>query len=117
MGFRGYKYSFRLNAMHDIIGKGEYKHAHTFFITLFIEVKHNNEFSPYYLVEEKIENYFDKFKGKFLNEEKEFKYITPVYENVGLVFFKELSKIINDGHFILQRLEINENPLVTNIVE
>lgn len=117
MGFCGYKYSFRLNAIHDIISNGENKHGHTFYITLYIESKETDNFQPYYLVEERIENFMERFRGKFLNEEKEFKDIIPIYENIGLIFFKELSKIINDGQYVLQKLEINENPLVTNIIE
>lgn len=117
MAFYGYKYSFRLNAMHDIVSNGKYKHSHTFFITLYIESKKTEKFEPYYLVEERIEEYISRFNGKFLNNEPEFEFILPVYENIGLIFFKELSKIINDGFYILQKLEINENPLVTNIIE
>ncbi len=117
MLFCGYKYGFRLNALHDISGNEENKHAHTFYISLYIEAKNTDDFHPYYLVENKIEKYLEKFNGKFLNEEPEFKDITPVYENIGLVFYKELAKVINDGHYILQKLEINENPLATNIIK
>lgn len=117
MLFCGYKYSYKLNAWHDIIANGEYKHSHCFSISLYIEVKNTDNFVPYYVIEEKIENYFKRFENCFLNVQREFYDILPIYENVGAVFFKELSKVINDGHYILQKLEINENPLATNIID
>ena len=58
MSFYGYKYSYRLNAQHDIVSDGEHKHAHTFLITLYIQVKNSNDFVPYYIVEKNIEKYF-----------------------------------------------------------
>lgn len=115
--FCGYKCSFRLNAMHNISPNIENKHSHTFCITLYIEVKETETFIPFYLVENKIENYFEKFENCFLNEQIEFIDILPICENIGAIFFKELSKVINDTHYILQRLEINENPLVTSVIE
>lgn len=112
-----YEYTFNLNAMHSMKKDGSSKHAHTFHIVLFIETKDNDEFQPYYVVEKKIEDYLSKYEGVFLNEAKEFTHIIPICEDIGNVFFKSLSKIINDGHFVLQRLEIDENPRSRYIVK
>ena len=46
----------------------------------------------------------------------EFYDVLTTYENIGNVFYKELAKIINDGNYILQKLEINENPTATYII-
>lgn len=112
-----YEYTFNLNAMHSMRADGSGKHAHTFHIVLFIETRDNDEFVPYFTVEAKIEEYLGKYNGVFLNEAPEFDCIIPICEDIGNVFFKALSKIINDGHFILQRLEIDENPRSRYIIE
>jgi len=111
---RYYKYTFKLNALHDT--SGGKPHAHTFYIVLFIASKKEDVFVEYAIVEEKIQRYLERFTNTLLNDSKEFRLTNPVIEVMGTVFFKRISAIVNSEEYELEKLEISDNILKKFIV-
>lgn len=111
---RYYKYTFKLNAMHDTAGGKP--HAHTFFIVLFINSKKQDVFVEYAVIENKIQYYLERFTNTLLNTHEEFEGLNPVIENMGLIFFDRISGIVNSEEYELIKLEISDNILKKFVV-
>ncbi|MBO5353510.1 MAG: 6-carboxytetrahydropterin synthase [Lachnospiraceae bacterium] len=111
---RYYKYTFKMNAMHDTAGGKP--HAHTFFIVLFIHSKKQDVFVEYAVIENKIQEYLEKFTNTLINDHEEFHAKNPVIENMGMVFFERLSEIISSKEYELVKLEISDNILKKFVV-
>ena len=111
---RYYKYTFKLNALHDT--SGGKPHAHTFYIVLFISSKKEDVFVEYAVIEEKIQKYLERFTNTLLNDAKEFRRVNPVIEAMGTIFFKRISAIVNSEEYELEKLEISDNILKKFIV-
>lgn len=113
MGFRGYKYRFDLNAIHNIVNPDTHVwqnvHSHTLIINLYLE-KHCKEFVLFDEIEQEIDTYFDQYDGKVLNEVAPFDYIVPTIEEMGKVFYENIKEIVERKNFSLIKLEISETP-------
>ena len=111
---RYYKYTFKLNALHDT--SGGKPHAHTLFIVLFICSKKEDVFVEYAVIEKKIQTYLEQFTNTLLNDAEEFRTLNPVIETMGNVFYKRISRIVNSAEYELEKLEISDNILKKFIV-
>ena len=111
---RYYKYTFKLNALHDT--SGGKPHAHTFFIVLFICSKKEDVFVEYAVIEQKIQSYLEQFTNTLLNDAKEFHSRNPIIENMGIVFYERIAAIVNSEEYELEKLEISDNILKKFIV-
>ena len=111
MSFRGYKYTFRLNASHSLNKNAGISdaHFHTFEIIIYIN-KQIDDFVSYVTVENKVYEYLNQFSGKFLNQTPPFDKIEPIVENIGRVFYEKIEQQLVDSHFALWKLEISETP-------
>lgn len=105
MRFNGYKYTFKINAMHKTNAKGT-PHSHTFEITVYIQ--QDRSFLTFNEAEEIIGLRFETYSGRIINEIPPFDIITPTVENMGRVFFDELSKDLDNKGFKLFQLDFSE---------
>lgn len=106
-----YKYKYYLNASHSFNYKKEAAHSHTFVITLYIEVIHEKDFTSFMQIERFLEEYFDTYRGQYLNECGRFVSLNPTVENIGDSFYEELKAILKKKQLNLIQLEICENPI------
>jgi 6-pyruvoyl tetrahydropterin synthase-like protein len=84
-------------------------HNHTFEISLYI--KQNNEsFVLYDVTETIIQDYLRPYSGVILNAVPPFDVISPTVENIGEVFFTEITLILAKIGYQLVTLDISENP-------
>lgn len=103
-----YKETFKFNASH-----GNVSHPHTFTVTVYI-VKTKEEFVPFYIYEETVQNYFERLRGKYLNAVFEEENLT--LEKMGEIFFKDIRLLLKDTSFNLETVEIGDSPTRTIIV-
>ena len=105
-----YKFKYYLNASHSFHNEREHKHAHTFSITLFIEIL-EKEFISFYEVDKRLDQYFKNFNGQYLNDLEEFSRIEPTCENMGDYFYEELRERLKKYKMHLMELDIAETPV------
>ncbi|MDP4092064.1 MAG: 6-pyruvoyl-tetrahydropterin synthase-related protein [Bacillota bacterium] len=117
MATRSYRFRFYLNARHNIrIGTGESGiHPHTWEFVLYIK-KEGDTFWQFSEIENEIHAYFSEFEGCLLNETPLFSSCNPTMENIGDFFFEKISAISEKSGWLLESLEISENPARTYIV-
>jgi 6-pyruvoyl tetrahydropterin synthase-related domain len=102
-----------LNASHTIRGSGAGQaHGHTFELCLYIE-KNTDDFVEFEQIEELINQYLNRFRGRLLNSIEPFDRLLPTVENLGRVFYGALSEPLRRDGYHLIRLEIGETPLST----
>jgi 6-pyruvoyl tetrahydropterin synthase-like protein len=113
----GYRFRFYLNARHTMnINDPNCKiHPHTWEISLYIK-KTGEGFVQFSQIEHEVGLYLSKYEGGFLNEIPPFDRIAPTMENVGEVFNEQIAEILYDISFLMESLEIGENPTRTFIV-
>ncbi|MGL5153009.1 MAG: 6-carboxytetrahydropterin synthase [Clostridium sp.] len=113
-----YKFNFYINAKHSVdFGKGRSQiHPHTWEtkISLGSSIEEELNFS---LVENKLQAYFNRFEGIYLNELDHFSKKEPTMENIGKVFFNHIQLICKSLNLELLKIEISENPTRTYIIE
>lgn len=116
---REYKFLYRLNISHSFnmnnINKG--RHSHTIDICLYFKEKANSsqtgkkeEFSSYSDIELVIEEYFQEYNGRFINEISPFNTEMPTVERMGEFFYEEISREFQTKELSLVRMEISETP-------
>ena len=109
--FRGYKCTYRFNAFHNISDDIKKKHIHTFWVNIYIESK-TNDFTEFNVYEKEIQNYFDKFKGLYLNDLEIFKEKKPTLENMCKVFYDEIYSVFEHIDALeVVKLELSDGPL------
>ncbi len=108
MRFKGYKFSFRINASHKTNDNAEHSHSHTFEIALFIKPEH--DFQAFYEVETLINEQINRYSGKCFNDIPPFDSINPTVENIGNIFFDDIYTKIAAYGFCLFQLNISETP-------
>ena len=118
MTLKSYRFKFYLNAMHSvrIADIDSDMHPHTWEIVVYIK-KYGESFIEFSETERVVQLYLEKYEEQFLNKIPPFDDITPTMENIGEVLFEELSGILNSKGWLLQKLEISENPSRTYILE
>lgn len=111
ISIKAYKNTFRLNASHSISNdKGvPQTHHHTFTLSLDI-VKTIDDFEEFEQIENGINEYLNRFRGKYINSIDPFTHILPTIENMGRYFYDELSSDLDKNGYKLIRLEIGETP-------
>lgn len=109
MGFASYKYTFRLNASHTNVGRDSRVHSHTFEIALYMKPD-TETFVAYDVTEKTVNNYLNGFSGEVINSIPPFDEISPTLENIGEVFFVNISEILEKAGYQLIKLEISESP-------
>lgn len=111
MGYKAYKYTFKLHAAHNLDSSlsEQQAHFHTFEIVLYL-TNSNSAFISYEDVEKIIDDYMTQFEGKYLNNTVFFQNVNPSVENIGTVFYDHLKYITLAHGFSLLQLEISETP-------
>ena len=111
MGQNIYKLKFELHAEHsNVIGDKAGRHQHTFSIVLYLKAQRKMEL--YQEIEQKIESWLSPFQNRNLDEMPGFENGDTTLENIGNVFFEELTKVLQDDLSLL-RLAIYETPVRT----
>ena len=116
---REYKFLYRLNISHSFnmnnLNKG--RHSHTIDICLYFKEKASSsqtgkkeEFSSYSDIELVIEEYFQEYNGRFINEISPFNTEMPTVERMGEFFYEEISREFQTKDLSLVRMEISETP-------
>ena len=109
MGQNIYKLKFELHAEHsNVIGDKAGRHQHTFSIVLYLKAQRKMEL--YQEIEQKIESWLSPFQNRNLDEMPGFENGDTTLENIGNVFFEELTKVLQDDLSLL-RLDIYETPV------
>lgn len=113
-----YRFKFYLNAKHSVNlgGRESAIHPHTWEIELKVRQK-TNRILNFTTFEKDIDEYFESYEGKYLNDIYKFKNMDATMENLGTIFIKELKDLLNDKNFELLELSINENPTRKYILE
>lgn len=117
MRYKQYKFKFYLNARHAIYNNGVLGdvHTHSWEFVLYI-VKARKEFSQFSQIEEAMENYFEPFQDKCINDIEPFNVINPTLENVADYFKEALSEILNKMGWVLLMMEMSETPARTYVI-
>jgi 6-pyruvoyltetrahydropterin/6-carboxytetrahydropterin synthase len=113
-----YRFRFYLNARHSVTFDGKISniHPHTWevAVTFGSNISDTVNFTMF---EGILEEYFEDYEGKYLNEHKAFVNISPTMENMGKVFYNDIKELVNHRNLHFDRLEISENPTRTYIIE
>ena len=115
--YREYKFKFYLNANHFIIinGKEGQRHPHTW--EFMVEIKMDNEkFVQFDAYEKAIDEYFDKFQNRVINEIEPFDHITPTLENMSDYFIHDIRKIVKELDGELVKMESSETPTRSYVI-
>lgn len=107
---RTYVFKQYIHIMHSATYFREDAHSHTLQVFAYFASAEQEDNAFFSHVEKRLRAFFDAYDGKFLNEEPEF-FQNATIENIGEVFFTQLSGIFNGGGQQLVRLEIRETPL------
>lgn len=111
MEFKAYILHYYLNAQHSIDNLKEHAHSHTFSIGLYLEDKIEGRLLDINRINQIINNYFDPYRGTFLNDKTAFQDLIPTIEHIGDFFYEELKLILMELSYDLIQLDISENPL------
>ena len=111
-----YLYHVTFNAMHNMAVDDPRKmHAHTFRVGMYAVKK--QDANPVFLSNERmLREYFNKYQGIRLNELQIFKDVVPTLENMGEIFYKELTSLFEKNGMRLISLEIGDSPVSTYYV-
>ena len=101
-----------LNARH--FEQNEATHPHTWEIGLLIQGL--DQASQMEQIQKMIETYLEQYEEKTINDFFPFNILTPSTENIGKVFYKELSKMLEQKGMVLESLQISDNPTKTFIL-
>ena len=102
-----YKQKYYLNASHSFDYDRSKEHYHTFAITVYLEVLNEEKVTEFVNMEEFLLRYFESFKGKYLNECREFLELNPTIENIGDYFYEDLKVLLLDKNMSSERLADN----------
>jgi 6-pyruvoyltetrahydropterin/6-carboxytetrahydropterin synthase len=113
-----YRLHFYLNARHyvSINGNKSNVHPHTWEITLLISHKTEEELN-FAHIEEIIGEYLQQYQGTCLNDSPRFLGKNCTMEQIGRVFFEDLTERLQKHNVPLEELTINENPMRQYIIQ
>ncbi len=111
MRYKQYKFKFYLNARHAIYmdGKLGQSHPHTWEIVLNV-LKGSNQFVQFHTLEEKVEQFMERYQDQYLNEVEPFDRLNPTLENCCEYFKEQLVEILNKEGWIFLMMEMSETP-------
>lgn len=117
MRYKQYKFKFYLNARHAIYMNGVrgQVHPHTWEITLNV-IKGRDEFIEFHVLEQKVEEFMDRFQDQLLNDIKPFDVINPTLENCCDYFKEQLVEILNKEGWIFLMMEMSETPTRSYVI-
>ena len=109
--FREYKFKFYLNANHFIVinGKEGEVHPHTWEFMVDVLMS-DQEFVQFDAYEKAIDEYFNKYQNRVLNEIDPFDHMVPTLENMSDYFVNNIRRIVKElgGHLV--KMESSETP-------
>ena len=114
---REYKFKFYLNANHFIVinGKEGEIHPHTweFMVDVLMSDQKFVQFDAY---EKAIDEYFNKYQNRILNEVEPFDHMVPTLENMSDYFADEIRGIDKElgGHLV--KMESSETPTRSYVI-
>lgn len=113
-----YKFKFYLNARHilQFSDSKSKEHPHTWEIVITI-YRNENIFFKFSDIEKDVQFFLSIYEGQLLNEIPPFNIIEPTLENIGEVIFEQIKRILKAKGWILEKLEISENPARTYVIE
>lgn len=115
--YRKYKFKFYLNANHFIIidGKEGQVHPHTWEFMVEIQMP-NGKFVQFDAYEKAIDQYFDKYQNRIINEIEPFDRMIPTLENMSDYFVQDIRKIVKDLDGELLCMESSETPTRSYVI-
>lgn len=115
--YREYKFKFYLNANHYIIinGKEGQRHPHTweFMVNIRMNDQKFVEFGDY---EKAIDEYFNKYQNRVINEVEPFDHIIPTLENMSDYFVHDIREIVKNLGGLLVKMESSETPTRSYVI-
>lgn len=91
------------------MGTASSVHSHTFEISLYVTALRPG-FEAYDETENHVREYLSKYSGKIIDRIEPFNETEPTVEHIGEVFFSDLGSVLERSGFLLNRLDIRENP-------
>ena len=115
--YREYKFKFYLNANHYIIidGREGQCHPHTWEFMVDI-VMNNEEFVQFDAYEKAIDEYFNQYQNRVINEIPPFDHIIPTLENMSDYFVHDIRRIVKNLGGELIKMESSETPTRSYII-
>ncbi|MDE6852565.1 MAG: 6-carboxytetrahydropterin synthase [Lachnospiraceae bacterium] len=115
--YREYKFKFYLNANHFIIidGKEGQRHPHTWEFMVDI-LMNNDEFVQFDAFEKAIDEYFNKYQNRVINEIAPFDHVIPTLENMSDYFIHDVRGIVKDLGGELIKMESSETPTRSYVI-
>ena len=117
MKYEQYKFKFYLNANHaiQINGRKGQIHPHTWEISI-VTLKLSDKFICFNDVETIVDQMFDQYQDKFINEIEPFNMINPTLENICEVFKDKISEILKNADWELLKIEVSETPARSYVI-
>lgn len=106
MRFKGYKFTFKINATHKTHEKGS-SHSHTFEFSVYIG--QTNSFVQFNDIEQIINDELMQYANKNLNDTPPFDRINPTIENLAREFFAIISKSCLENGYKLYQIDASES--------
>lgn len=106
-----YRLKYYLHASHAIRwekGEGQ-AHGHSWEIILEFQAM-DQEMIVFDQVEQALENEFDQYANRFLNELPQFEQLNPTIEHLAAFFFEQVASVLEYFNARLERLELGESP-------
>lgn len=115
--YREYKFKFYLNANHFIIidGKEGQRHPHTWEFMVDILIN-NDEFVQFDAYEKAIDEYFNKYQNRVINEIAPFDRVIPTLENMSDYFIHDVRGIVKNLGGELIKMESSETPTRSYVI-
>lgn len=115
--YREYKFKFYLNANHFIIidGKEGQRHPHTWEFMVDI-LMNNDEFVQFDAYEKAIDEYFNKYQNRVINEIAPFDHVIPTLENMSDYFIHDVRGIVKNLGGELIKMESSETPTRSYVI-
>lgn len=115
--YREYKFKFYLNANHYIIidGKEGQRHPHTWEFMVDI-LMNDQKFVQFDAYEKAIDEYFNKYQNRVLNEVAPFDKIIPTLENMSDYFIHDIRNIVKNLGGTLVKMESSETPTRSYVI-
>lgn len=115
--YREYKFKFYLNANHYIIINGIEGELHPHTWEFMVQIRMDDEkFVQFDVYEKAIDEYFDKYQNRVINEIAPFSYIIPTLENMADYFIHDIRRIAHDLGGTLIKMESSETPTRSYII-
>lgn len=109
--YREYRFKFYLNASHYIIidGKEGQTHPHTWEFMICIR-KSTDKFVQFHEFEKVLDDYFNQYQNRVINEVAPFDTIVPTLENMADYFVGDIRRIVHEIGGELIVMESSETP-------